>query len=74
MGEWGCLGWQDRQNPTSVREEGGHSKATLDLNSGTKVPAVAICLGVLSSEPCPACSALLSVVSSCVEGIETGKD
>lgn len=58
----------------SVQEEGGHSKATLDLNSGTEVPAVAICLGVLSSEPCPACSALLSAVSLCVEGIDIGKD
>lgn len=37
MGEWGCLGWRGRQSLMSVWEEGRHSKATLDLNSGTKV-------------------------------------
>ena len=36
------------------------------------VPVVT-CLGVLSSEPCSACLALLFSVSLCVEGIDIGK-
>lgn len=58
-----------------VYPEGGLSQRG---NPGFKLrdqgPAVATCLSVLSSEPCPACLAILSVVSLCVEGIDIGKD
>lgn len=70
VGVPGLAGWAE---PRVYLEGGLSQQGNPGFKLGDQGPAVVTCLGVLSSEPCSACLALLFSVSLCVEGIDIGK-